>query len=74
MTVKNYEAVAIVKTALRKKNILKVQTWKFLPNIKKACISAYQTYKEYVKQVKEDAEETWRNSKSISTVTETRKG
>ena len=53
MTVKNYEAVAIVKTALRKKNI-KSTNMKVSSNMKKSCISAYQTYKEYVKQVKEE--------------------
>ncbi|XP_060560244.1 uncharacterized protein LOC132720200 [Ruditapes philippinarum] len=53
MTVINYEAVAIVKTALRKKNV-KSTNMKVSANMKKACISAYQTYKEYVKQIKEE--------------------
>ncbi|KAH3715330.1 hypothetical protein DPMN_058036 [Dreissena polymorpha] len=53
MTVVNYEAVAIVKTALRKKNV-KSTDLKVTPNMKKACISAYSSYQKYLKEMKEE--------------------
>jgi hypothetical protein len=47
LTVVNYEAVAIVKTALRKKN---VKSTDLIVNnsMKSACINAYATYRKYL--------------------------
>ena len=53
MTVVNYEAVAIVKTVLRKKNV-KSTDMEVPTSMKKFCINAYATYKKHVKEMKEE--------------------
>ena len=55
LTVVNYEAIAIIKTTLRKQNV-KSTDLKVSPDMKKACIQAYNTYQTYLKQKKENEE------------------
>lgn len=56
LTVENYEAVAIVKTSLRRKNIRSTEM-KITPQMKKSCINAYGTYQKYLKKRKEMEEQ-----------------
>ncbi|XP_045177599.2 uncharacterized protein LOC123537819 [Mercenaria mercenaria] len=53
LTVKNYEAVAIVKSSLKRKNV-KSTTMKVSRHMKKSCISAYSKYQKYLKEKKEN--------------------
>ena len=59
LTVENYEAVAIIKTAIKRQKISAVQMT-IHANMKKACITTYSSYKQYLatkKQVKEQKKE-----------------
>jgi hypothetical protein len=53
LAVANYEAVAIIKTALRKKKV-KSTDMKVPTAMKRHCINAYATYKTSVQQAKEE--------------------
>ncbi|KAH3727557.1 hypothetical protein DPMN_120852 [Dreissena polymorpha] len=55
LTVKNYEAVAIVKTALKRKKVRSVKL-KVTNSMAKSCIYAYASYQGYLKEKKEHEE------------------
>lgn len=52
LTVENYEAVAIIKCTLRKRN-LKGHTMKVDSTMKRSCINAYSTYRAHLQKKKE---------------------
>ncbi|KAH3697421.1 hypothetical protein DPMN_084922 [Dreissena polymorpha] len=56
LTVANYEAVAIIKTALRMKKTTSTKMT-VSRNLIKSCINAYANYQHYLKQKKELEEE-----------------
>ncbi|XP_053384313.1 uncharacterized protein LOC128550116 [Mercenaria mercenaria] len=56
MNIENYEAVAIVKTALKRKAV-KASALKVTPSMKRCCIHAYSSYKQHIKLKKQMQEE-----------------
>lgn len=54
LTVENYEAVAIIKTPLKRKKISATQMV-IDPNMKKACIKTYATYQNFLAKQKDEA-------------------
>lgn len=56
LTVQNYEAVAVVKTALKRHKV-RSTALKITPQMKRSCIRAYATYQEDLSKKKRMAEE-----------------
>ena len=56
LTVENYEAMAIIKTALKRKKISAVEMT-INADMKKACIKAYSTYQQFLAKKKEAKEQ-----------------
>ena len=63
MSVVNYEAVAIIKTVLRKKGV-KAHKMPVTADMKRSCITAYSSYQKYLEKKK--AEEIRRKEERLS--------